>query len=108
MEKKKEEKKKEEKKKEEEIKICVAGDSKTGKTKFIKRITNDQFDNSYKQTRVSEFGFKAVVRKGIVYKVQLWDLPGQDINANQAKLFSKDADGLIFVADSTNKDTLEK
>ena len=91
-----------------EIKIIVIGDSATGKTSFVNKWTKDTFSEQYKATIVSEFSFKVYEYKGKLYRIQLWDLAGQDKNTCITKIFSKNADGCIILCDITNKESIQE
>ena len=84
-----------------DIKIIVIGPSSTKKS-FVNKWTKNIFQETYKATIVEEFGFKLFEKDGKLYRIQLWDLAGQDKNSMVIKLFSKDAHGLLIVSDATN------
>ena len=91
-----------------EFKILIIGDSRTGKTKLLNKYTKDIFDDEYKQTIVTEFGFKKYEKDGKLYHIQLWDLAGNDNNAMVRKIFAKDAHGCVIMFDATNIKTREE
>ena len=91
-----------------DMKILVVGSSGTGKTSFVKRWTKDEFKESYQATIVSEFGFKIQESKGNYYRIQLWDIGGQDKSPSMAKIFSRDSHGCVIISDATNLKTLEE
>jgi small GTP-binding protein len=91
-----------------DLKIIVIGNSGTGKTSFVNRWTKNIFSDTYKATIVSEFGFKIFEQDGKLYRIQLWDLAGQDKNAMVTKIFAKDAHGCVVMADATNAQTREE
>ena len=91
-----------------DLKIIVIGTSGTGKTSFVNKWTKNIFNEAYKATIVSEFGFKIFENEGKLYRIQLWDLAGQDKNATITKIFAKDAHGCVVLSDATNKATLEE
>ena len=90
------------------MKIIVIGASGTGKTSLVNKWTKNLFSEVYKATIVSEFGFKIFEKDGKLYRIQLWDLAGQDKNAMVTKIFAKDAHGCIIMSDATNKQTREE
>ena len=90
-----------------DLKIIVIGTSGTGKTSFVNKLTKNVFNDAYKATIVSEFGFKIFENEGKLYRIQLWDLAGQDKNATITKIFAKDTHGVVVVADATNAGTLD-
>ena len=90
-----------------EIKILIIGNSNTGKTSFANKWTKGTFTDFYKATVVSEFTHKIYQYKGKSYRIQLWDLAGQDQNIHITKVFSKNSHGCLVLCDVTNKDTLQ-
>ena len=91
-----------------DLKIIVIGKSGTGKTSFVNKWTKNIFSDTYKATIVSEFGFKIFEQDGKLYRIQLWDLAGQDKNAMVTKIFDKDAHGCVVMSDATNNQTREE
>ena len=91
-----------------DLKIIVIGSSGTGKTSFVNKWTKNTFDENYKATIVSEFGFKVFEFDGKLYRIQLWDLGGQDKNSAITKIFAKDSHGCVIVADAMRPDGLEE
>jgi len=91
-----------------DLKIIVIGTSGTGKTSFVNKWTKNIFSDTYKATIVSEFGFKIFEMEGKLYRIQLWDLAGQDKNAMVTKIFAKDSHGCVVMSDATNISTREE
>ena len=91
-----------------DLKIIVIGTSGTGKTSFVNKWTKNTFSDTYKATIVSEFGFKIFEDDGRFYRIQLWDLAGQDKNAMVTKIFAKDAHGCVVMSDATNSSTRDE
>ena len=91
-----------------DLKIIVIGKSGTGKTSYVNKWTKNLFSDTYKATIVSEFGFKIFEQDGKLYRIQLWDLAGQDKNAMVTKIFAKDAHGCVVMADATNAQTRDE
>ena len=73
----------------------------------MNKWTKNIFSDTYKATIVSEFGFKIFEQDGKLYRIQLWDLAGQDKNAMVTKIFAKDAHGCVVMSDATNIQTRE-
>ena len=90
-----------------DIKIVVLGNSGTGKTSFCNLWVNNVFNEEYKPTIMSEFSFKMYNYKGNYYKVQIWDLAGQDKNIYTSKVFTKGAHGSLILYDAENQDSFE-
>ena len=91
-----------------DLKIIVVGSAGTGKISFVNKWTKNIFTDSYKPTIVSEFGFKVFEHDGKLYRIQLWDLAGQDKNSTITKIFAKDSHGCIILSDATKPETLEE
>jgi small GTP-binding protein len=89
-----------------DLKIIVVGNAGTGKTSFVNRWTKNVFNERYKATIVSEFGYKILNINDVIYRIQLWDLAGQDKNTCITKIFCKDAHGVLIVSDCTDKNSL--
>ena len=91
-----------------DLKIIVIGSSGTGKTSYVNKWTKNIFQEEYKATIVSEFGFKVFEHEGKLYRIQLWDLAGQDKNSTVTKIFAKDSHGCIILSDATKPNCLEE
>lgn len=91
-----------------DIKIVVVGNSGTGKTSFCTRWVKEIFSDIYKATVMSDFSFKIYQYKGNYYKIQFWDIAGQDKNIYTSKIFTKGAHGSIVLCDITNPDTMRE
>ena len=79
-----------------------------GKTNFMNKYTKNSFNDSYRETIVSEFGFKIFGFDGLLYRIQLWEIAGKDKDHKITKIFAKDAHGCIIFADATNPKTREE
>ena len=90
-----------------DIKIVVLGNSGTGKTSFCNLWVNNEFNEEYKPTIMSEFSFKMYNYKGNYYKVQIWDLAGQDKNIYTSRVFTKGAHGCLILYDAENQESFE-
>ena len=88
-----------------ELKIMIIGSSGAGKTSFVQRWTKGDFSNIYKATIISDFGFKIFNYKENLYRIQLWDIGGQDKSASMAKIFARDSHGCIVVTDISINET---
>ena len=82
-----------------QIKIIIIGRSGSGKTSFVNRWVNNTFTEIYKSTIVSEYSSKTIEYKNNIYKINLWDIAGQDHFASLIKAFCKDARGCITMSD---------
>ena len=91
-----------------DLKILVVGKSGAGKTSFVNKWTKNKFDETYKATIVSEYSAKIYKYENKLYKINLWDIAGQDHFASITKAFAKGAHGSITMADATEPISLEE
>jgi small GTP-binding protein len=90
------------------FKILLLGDSSVGKTCFLKRYTDNTFQDAYLSTIGFDFKFKFVqLESGKTVKVQLWDTAGQERFRTIAKSYYKGAHGIILIYDVTNRKTFD-
>ena len=85
-----------------DLKILVVGKSGAGKTSFVNKWIKNQFHDLYKATIVSEYSSKIYKYEDTLYKINLWDIAGQDHFATVTKTFAKNAHGAVVMCDATN------
>ena len=90
------------------IKLLVIGSSGTGKTSFVQRWTKNEFNGDHRPSIVSEFGFKIFTYKKKKYRIQLWDIGGQDKSPSMMNIFAKDTYGCLVLSDCTEPNTLDE
>ena len=88
-----------------DLKIIVIGKSGTGKTSYVNKWTKNEFTEDYKATIVSEYSHKIVDYEGRYYRIQLWDLAGQDKSAKITKTFAKGSHGCVVLCEANRLDT---
>ena len=88
-----------------DLKIIIVGDMSTGKTSIIRRYIDGVFENTNKATIAPNFSSKIIKTNDVIYRLQFWDIPGQDRNPTLNGLFCHDAQGVIFCCDITNKNS---
>ncbi len=90
------------------LKILVIGQSNVGKTSIVNRFIQNKFESTYKATIACEFQTKLLNLGESEFRIQLWDLVGQDQRIGALnKLFCRGAMGAICVADITSQESLE-
>jgi len=85
-----------------DLKIITIGDLSTGKTSIIHRYLNNAFNETSRPTIAPDFSFKVVKINGANFRIQFWDLPGQDRNPVMTSVFCQDANGVIFCCEVNN------
>ena len=91
-----------------DLKILLIGNLRTGKTQFMNKWTKNVFSEKYNSTIVSEFGFKIFEKDGKLYRIQMWDITGNDHDHSVTKIFAKNSYGFIIMSDVINKQTREE
>jgi small GTP-binding protein len=93
------------------FKIIIVGNTNTGKSALINRITGRIFDKSYTMTIGVDFATKhiEIERDGrkIFIKFQIWDTAGQESFRSITRSYYRDAAGVIIVYDLTNLQSYE-
>ena len=87
------------------LKIIIIGDTSTGKTSIVTKYIYNKFSESYKATIVSQFDFKIIKYKDQIYRLQFWDLAGQDRSHEMTKLFCQDTNGVIICCEVNKKES---
>ncbi len=88
-------------------KVVIVGDIGTGKTSIIKRNIHDIFSMHYKSTIGVDFALKVMKSNDITYRLQMWDLAGQERFGNMTRVYYKEAIAAFVVFDITRESTLE-
>ena len=89
------------------LKILVLGDSAVGKTSLLLKYTDDYFPTVYVSTIGIDYKTKIININDMNISLQIWDTAGQERFRSLAKSFMKDADGILFVYDITNKKSFD-
>ena len=90
-----------------EIKIIIIGKSDSGKTSYVNRWIKNTFSEARRSTIVSEFSSKIYKYKNKLYKINLWDIAGQDHFPYLIEAFCKDAKGCITLSNILLPSTLD-
>jgi len=94
-----------------DLKIILIGNVSTGKTSIVDRYIKNVFREEKKATISPNFSYKLIKKNSVIYRLQFWDIPGQDRNPTLTSVFCHDAHGFLFVCDalleSSRKDILK-
>ena len=91
------------------IKLIIIGDLSVGKSKILRRATDDVFTPDYDPTIAIDFGILTLksASDNITYQLQVWDTSGNDTFRSVYTSYYRGCVGVFLVFDITNKDTLE-
>ena len=85
------------------FKIIFLGDISVGKTNLMTRFTQDTFSINSKATIGCDVATKPVRLGPYLFRLQIWDTSGQERYKSFTAAYFKDANGIIFVYDITNR-----
>jgi small GTP-binding protein len=90
-----------------DLKIIIVGDSGTGKTSFVNKYILNKFAETYSPTIGSQFSYKIIKIDDVMYRLQFWDIAGQDRNPEATGIFCKDSKGIILCCEVKKNITKE-
>ena len=91
------------------LNILLIGDSSVGKTNILLKYVGVPFyEKSIYTTTGVEFKKKTIIKGKYIITLQIWDTSGQERYRSITQSFLRNADGVIFVYDITNKKTFNK
>ena len=90
-----------------DIKLIIVGDSGTGKTSFVNKYILNKFAETYSPTIASQFSYKIIKIDDVIYRLQFWDIAGQDKSPETTGIFCKDTKGIILCCEVNKKATKE-
>ena len=88
-----------------DLKIIIVGNSGTGKTSFVNKYIHNKFAQTYSPTIGSQFTYKIVKINDVMYRVQFWDVAGQDRNPQTTGIFCQNTKGIILCCEVNKKNT---
>ena len=89
------------------LKILILGDSNVGKTSLLLNYADNYFPDSHVSTIGIDYKIKEITIKDLEVRIQLWDTSGQERFRSMTHTFLKNANGIAFVYDITNKQSFE-
>jgi small GTP-binding protein len=90
------------------IEIMVIGQSGSGKTNLIQRFVNNKFSDSNIPTISTDVFRVQDTFNGIKARVKFWDTAGQERFQALTASFYHNADAVILVYDTTNRESFQK
>ena len=88
-----------------DLKIILIGNVSTGKTSIVDRYIDNTFRDKIKATISPNFSYKLIKKNGVIYRLQFWDIPGQDRSPALTSIFCRDSHGFLFCCDVTAEKT---
>eukprot|EP00744_Colponema_vietnamica_P001735 GILI01002841.1.p1 GENE.GILI01002841.1~~GILI01002841.1.p1 ORF type:complete len:180 (+),score=37.83 GILI01002841.1:63-602(+) len=89
------------KKSDKEARILVLGLDNAGKTTILKKLADEEIDNIMP---TQGFNIKSVMHDG--FKLNVWDVGGQEAIRPYWKNYFEQTDGLVFVVDSSDRNRM--
>ncbi|XP_052066841.1 EF-hand calcium-binding domain-containing protein 4B-like isoform X3 [Mytilus californianus] len=87
------------------FKVVFVGDSGVGKSSFIHRFCNDNFNPTFSATIGVDFQVKSLILGGQSIVLQLWDTAGQERFRSITKQYFRKADGVVIMYDVNSEAT---
>ena len=89
------------------VNIIIIGDTSVGKTNLVSRFVKNEYSEDFKPTIGADFFTKIHTINNKNINVKFWDTAGQEKYRAIGSKFYKDANGVILVYDTTNKNSYE-
>ena len=89
-----------------DLKIILIGNVSTGKTSIIDKYVKNIFDEKCKATIGPNFSHKIIKKNGVIFRLQFWDIPGQDRTPSLTSIFCRDSQGIIFCCEVNDQKSL--
>jgi len=93
-----------------EFKVCLLGDSFTGKTSLVLRFAEGYYRESARSATVGAFFITkrlSVPSAGLTCKIQIWDTAGQEMFKPLAPMYYQSAAAAILCFDPTAPKSLD-
>ena len=83
-----------------DLKVILVGNASTGKTSIVDRYIKNIFINKKEATIAPNSLSKLIRKNNVIYRLHIWDIPGQDKSPALTSVFCKDSHGIIFCCDA--------
>ena len=87
------------------FKLLLMGDSQVGKTSLLLNYTEHIFPEEHIATIGVEYKDKYIIKDNYNIRLQIWDTAGQERFRSITKSIYRNANGVLFVYDITNKES---
>lgn len=86
----------------------MLGATAVGKTSLVRRFVESMFSEKYQATIGVKIDRKLIDHEGTQVSLLLWDLQGEDDLQHVRMSYLRGAAGLVYVADGTRPETLDR
>ena len=90
-----------------DLKILLVGDTSVGKTSILSKYIDDIFEENQISTIGVEYKVKSLIINGRKINLRIWDSSGQERFRSITQSFFRNADGILYIFDLTEKKTFE-
>ena len=88
------------------INIIILGNRYCGKTSFLNKYLNNEFNSEYNPTPYTNYYFKLFNLNDIQHKIQIWEISGNDKKkGKKSQTFANNSDSAIVLCDASNNKT---
>jgi Ras-related protein Rab-2A len=87
--------------------VSIIGDTSVGKSCLLKRITDNEFKETYELTIGVEFGSILFKAENKVLKLQIWDTAGQENFKSITKIFYRGTHCVFLAYDTSRENTFQ-
>lgn len=89
------------------LKFLMIGDHSVGKSKYLLRLADSDYNKNYISTIGVDFKIKKFQIDNKVVKIQIWDPAGPERFRTITSSYYRGANGIILMYDVTNRDSFE-
>ena len=90
-----------------DLKILLIGDTSVGKTSILSKYIDDIFEENQISTIGVEYKVKSLIINGRKINLRIWDSSGQERFRSITQSFFRNAEGILYIFDLTEKKTFE-
>ena len=89
------------------IKLLLLGDSRVGKTSLLLNYVEKIFPEAHISTLGVEYKEKEIIKDNYIIRLQIWDTAGEERFRSITKSIYRNANGILFVCDITNRESFK-
>ena len=89
------------------LKLLIIGDSRVGKTSLLLNYVEKIFPEAHISTLGVEYKEKEIIKDNYIIRLQIWDTAGEERFRSITKSIYRNANGILFVCDITNRESFK-